>query len=182
MASEKGLVFLNIIKKLDWALEKIQSYILVITGTAVGVMILVNAFFRVIKFDWFGSEELTMFVAFWLYFTGAACASRENTHISADMVSLFTDNPKIRAAVDVVKTVIGVAMSAVFTYWCFNYVSWQANLGAKSSVYKLPVIINTIPILIFFALWTLYLIRDLVVAIQVLFGKKPTNVNAEGGK
>ncbi len=169
---------MKLLKKLDGMLEWVQNWILIITGTAVGIMILVNAVFRLLRIDWFGSEELTLFVAFWLYFMGAACASRENTHISADMLSLFSDSPKVRAIADIVKNVIGGAMSALFTYWCFNYVVWQANMGAKSAVYKLPVIIATTPILICFFLWTLYLIRDLVNAIKVLSGSAP---KPEGG-
>jgi len=163
-------------------LQWVQDWILIITGTAVGLMILVNALFRFLRIDWFGSEELTLFVAFWLYFTGAAYASRENTHISADMLSLFTSNVKVRAVADIVKNTIGAVMAAVFTYWCFNYVSWQANLGAKSAVYKLPIIISTIPIFICFLLWTLYLVRDLVSAVKVLIGKAAQNDQVEGGE
>ena len=77
---------MNFLKKVDRLLESLEGWILVLTGTAVGVMILANAIFRFLRVDWFGSEELTMFVAFWLYFVGAACASRDDTHISADMV------------------------------------------------------------------------------------------------
>lgn len=172
---------MNVLKKLDHVLEQIQDWILIITGTAVGLMILVNALFRIIKVDWFGSEELTLFVAFWLYFMGAACAARDDTHISADMVALFTENPKIRAVIDVIKNTIGTAMCAVFTVWCFRYVSWQMSLGAKSAVYKLPVVISTIPILICFFLWTLYLIRDLLKAVHILTGKD-TGETAKGGE
>ena len=153
---------MGILRKIDGFIEKVEGGILIIPGTAVGVMILANAIFRFLRVDWFGSEELTMFVAFWLYFVGAACASRDDTHISADMVSLFTSKPKVRATVNLVKTIIGLAICAVFTVWCFNYVAWQASMGAKSSVYKLPVIISTIPILFSFVMWTLYLIRDIV--------------------
>lgn len=173
---------MKFIKKLDQLLEWVQDWILIITGTAVGLMIIVNAAFRFLRVDWFGSEELTLFVAFWLYFVGAACASRENTHISADMLSLFTSNVKIRAIANLVKNAIGAAMSAVFTYWCFNYVRWQASLGAKSSVYKLPIIISTIPIFICFLLWTLYLIRDLISAVKILTNRSSQPQNTEGGE
>lgn len=172
---------MKFLKKADSFLQRIQNWILILTGTAVGLMILVNASFRFLRIDWFGSEELTLFVAFWLYFMGAACASRENTHISADMLSLFTSNVKIRAVADIVKNAIGAIMSAVFTYWCFNYVSWQAALGARSPVYKLPVIISTIPILVCFLLWTIYLIRDLASAVQVLTGRSAADLKTEGG-
>ena len=73
-------------------------------------------------------------------------------------------------------------MSAVFTYWCFNYVTWQAQLGAKSSVYKMPVIISTIPILLCFFLWTLYLIRDLVHAFKMLKNGTAADAQTEGGE
>lgn len=73
------------------------------------------------------------------------------------------------------------------TLWCYNYVSWQANLGAKSAIYKLPVVIATIPILISFAFWMLYLIRDIVVNIQHFRGKNEVaaiekETGSEGGK
>ena len=151
----------NILKKIDGMLEWVQNWILIITGTLVGAMILVNAVCRFLVIDWFGSEELTMFVAFWLYFTGAAAASRDRTHISADMMGLFTNNPKIRGTVYVIRDIIAMIMSAIFTVWFFEYVGWQISLGAKSPVYKLPIIINTIPILISYLLGTLYLVRHL---------------------
>lgn len=172
---------MNILKKVDGLLEIVEGWILIITGTAVGVMILANAIFRFLRVDWFGSEELTMFVAFWLYFIGAACASRDDTHISADMVSLFTTNPKVRAIVNLIKNAISIAICSVFTVWCFNYVTWQATMGAKSSVYKLPVIISTIPILFCFGVWTLYLIRDLVRNIETI-GNTDAETQSEGGK
>lgn len=160
------------LKKADRVLQLIEDQILVITGTAVGLMIMVNAACRFLKIDWFGSEELTLFVAFWLYFVGSACAARENTHISADMLSLFTSNKKVQSIVGIIKNTISLAMCAVFTYWCFNYVSWQFNLGAKSISYKIPVVIATVSILFCFTLWTLYLLRDLVRSVKSLRTKE----------
>lgn len=61
----------------------------------------------------------------------------------------------------VIRDIIAMIMSAIFTVWFFEYVGWQISLGAKSPVYKLPIIINTIPILISYLLGTLYLVRDL---------------------
>lgn len=81
---------------------------------------------------------------------------------------------------NLVKTVIGLVISAVFTVWCFNYVAWQATMGAKSSVYKLPVIISTIPILFSFVMWTLYLIRDIVRNVKTI-RSSGTAAKTEGG-
>lgn len=147
---------------LDRFIEKIQNWVLLLTGTAITLMILVNALFRFLKIDWFGSEELILFVAFWMYFTGSACASRERSQISADMLTLFIKNPAALRAVSVVKDVISLAMSAVFTGWAIQFVQWQYRLKATSAVYKLPTLISLIPILICFTLWTVYLVRDLL--------------------
>lgn len=176
---------MNILKKIDGVFEWVENWILVITGTAVGLMILVNAACRFLKIDWFGSEELTLFVAMWLYFVGVICASRDDTHISADMMNLFTKNEKILNIIGVIKNLIGLAVCGMFTVWCVNYVSWQAGLGAKSAIYKIPVIVGTIPILLAFAFWLLYLFRDLCTNINNLRGASASIENRnemEGGK
>lgn len=152
----------NALQKIDSIIEKIQNFILIITGTGVTLMILVNALFRFLAVDWFGSEELTLFVAFWLYFTGSACAAREDTHISADMLSLFIKRKDFLRIFKIAKNVIGMVMSAVFAAWACQFVMWQYGLGSVSAVYKLPVVITQIPIFLTFALWTIYLLRDLL--------------------
>lgn len=163
-----------ILKKLDRILNFVEEWILIVTGTAVGSMILINALCRFLKIDWFGSEELTLFVAFWLYFTGSACAARDNTHISADMLELFTSNQRIRAGVHILRNLISIAICTTFTGWCFNYVMWQIDLGAKSMAYKLPVVISTLPILLSFFLWCLYLIRDLIRSVKAFSNSSHT--------
>lgn len=47
---------MGILRKIDGFIEKVEGWILIITGTAVGVMILANAIFRFLRVDWFGSE------------------------------------------------------------------------------------------------------------------------------
>lgn len=165
---------MDLLKKLDKVLEWIEEWILVITGTAVMMMILVNAACRYLRIDWFGSEELTMFVAFWLYFTGCACASREKTHISADMINLFTNNKTVINTVTLIRNIISLVVCAMFTRWCFNYVAWQMEKHAKSIIYKLPVTIATIPMLVAFVLWTIYLVRDLIVTLRAFRGSDET--------
>lgn len=178
---------MKILKKIDRAFEWVEEWILVITGTAVGLMILVNAACRFLKIDWFGSEELTLFVAMWLYFVGSICASRDNTHISADMMALFTKNTKVLNIIGIVRNIIGFVVCSMMTKWCYDYVSWQAGLGAKSSIYKIPVIVATIPILISFAFWMLYLLRDIVINVRNLSGRQnyaaiESGTESEGGK
>lgn len=157
---------MKIFKKIDSFFETIEEYILLITGTVVTLMILASAVFRFIKFDWFGSEELTLIVGVWLYFVGSICAARNNTHISGDMLNMFISNKQVVFLFNVIRDAVSIAMDAVFTVWTFQFLTWQISLGASTAVYKLPNFISLIPIPLFFAFWVVYLIRNLVILIQ----------------
>ncbi|BDF66306.1 hypothetical protein CE91St43_02780 [Oscillospiraceae bacterium] len=157
---------MKIFKKIDSFFETIEEYILLITGTVVTLMILASAVFRFIKFDWFGSEELTLIVGVWLYFVGSICAARNNTHISGDMLNMFISNKQVVFLFNVIRDAVSIAMAAVFTVWTFQFLTWQISLGASTAVYKLPNFISLIPIPLFFAFWVVYLIRNLVILIQ----------------
>ena len=157
------------LQKLDEGLDRIEGWILVITGVAVCCIIFVNALMRYIfKLDFYGNEEITLFFAFWLYFIGSARAAKRKTHITADMISIFTKNEKIIDIFHMLREVISLGMAAIATYWSLSYVMWSGSLGAKSSVSKLPLLIAQIPIFISFLLWTIYEIRDVVNSIKEL--------------
>lgn len=163
------------LKKIDRLCELFEEYILLLTGTAVTMMILVNALFRVLQIDWFGAEELTLIVGVWLYFIGSIGAGRDNIHISGDMLNMFVKNKHVTYWFNVLRDLISLAMAAVFTSWTLEFVTWQFRLGAQTAVYKLPNVIQLIPIPLFFALWTVYLLRNLIIQI----GDRP-NANKGG--
>lgn len=151
------------LKRIDDGLEVIENWILILTGIAVCVLIFISAMTRYIfKVDFYGSEEIILFTAFWLYFTGSAMAAKKDTHINANMISMFVKSEKIVVAFDFIKCSISLFISIIATYWCFNYVVWSVQMGAVSNVFKLPIVIGQIPIFISFCLWTAYLIRDVM--------------------
>lgn len=157
------------LKKIDSAVLWIENWILTITGVAVCLLIFVSALMRyILKTDFYGSEELILFTAFWLYFIGSAVAAKKNTHINADMIGMFVHNEKVVEVFHIIKDIISLVMSVVATVWCYNYVVWSITMGAASNVFKLPVVIGQFPILISFFLWTIYLIRDVIVGFKSL--------------
>ena len=165
----RGLFDFNmkkVLKKIDRVCELFEEYILLITGTVVTMMILVNALFRVLQIDWFGAEELTLIVGVWLYFVGSICAGRDNIHISGDMLNMFITNQRITYGFNVIRDLISTAMCGIFTVWTFQFLTWQIGLKAQTAVYKLPNYIALIPIPLFFAFWTLYLTRNLVIQVM----------------
>lgn len=166
------------IRKIDDILEFVENWIMVITGIAVcGLIISAAAMRYIMKTDFYGYEELTLFCAFWLYFMGSSVAAKKNTHINANMMSMFCHNEKVLAVSEIIKNLVSLGVCSVATVWCFQYTSWSIQMGAKSNVFKLPVAIAQIPMFISFLLWTLYLIRDLLSSFKQL----KTAVNGKEG-
>ncbi len=167
---------MNSLKKLDDLLEKGENWLIVLTGIAVCVIIFANAVMRhLLHTDFYGNEEITLFCAFWLYFTGSSVAAKKNTHINADMITMFTKNERTVDTFHLVRDVVSLGMAVAASIWSCQYVIWSGTMGAKSPVFKLPMLISQIPIMISFFLWTLYLIRDLARSINALkqAGEKP---------
>lgn len=157
--------------KIDKILDVIYQYGMIITGTAVCLLVMINALLRYIfKLDFFGSEEITLFVAFWLYFIGSAAAARENTHINANMVTLITKNQKMIKLAELVKCVLSFIVCVMVTRWCVGYVWWSYRLNARSNVFRFPNAIAQLPIALSFALWCCYLLRDIICCVKS-FGK-----------
>ncbi len=171
---------LKILKKIDDILEYCEGWIMTITGIATCAFIVTAGFMRYfLKMDFYGYEELTLFCAFWLYFMGSSVAGKKNTHINANMMNMFCKNQTVLNIAELLKVGVSLVMCAVATKWCFDYVMWSGKMGAKSNVFKLPNIIAQIPMFISFFLWTLYLIRDLVVTIKGFKNKEETKEEVE---
>lgn len=165
-----------LLKKIDRLCELFEEYILLITGTAVTMMILVNAAFRILEIDWFGAEELTLIVGVWLYFIGSIGAGRDNIHISGDMLNMFVKNHHVTYWFNALRDLISLVMAGTFTVWTVEFVAWQFKLGAQTAVYKLPNVISLIPVPVFFMFWTVYLLRNLIVHL----GNRPSKAEKEG--
>lgn len=153
----------SILKMLDKATNSIWNAIMIITCVAVTALIMIAALMRyILKIDFYGSEEIILYVAFWLYFIGSISSSRDNTHINANMISLFTHNPKIIRTIEACKTVFCLMIGLLALKWSFDYICWTFATGGRSSVFKMPTIIAQFPIFLSYAFWVIYLIRDVV--------------------
>lgn len=166
------MVLKRIIGFVDHISSKIQSYIIIIACILVTSFILISAILRyVFKADFYGSEELILITAFWLYFTGSASSARDNTHINADMVTLFTKNKKYIRIVSYIRLLINMAVVCCAVMWGIDWLKWSNEINGSSPVFKIPNIIAQIPIVLSFVCWLLYLIRDFILLVREGRGK-----------
>lgn len=81
----------KILKIVDKGVALLCDSIMMVAGTAVVLLIMAGAFLRyVLKIDFYGSEEIVLLFGYWLYFIGSIAAARNRSHLSADMVNVFT--------------------------------------------------------------------------------------------
>ncbi len=151
------------LKKIDFGIVWISNWLLVISGVAVCLLIFAGAVCRyVFKTDFYGSEELILAAAFWLYFFGSAMAARKDEQIKAEMLGMFIKNQKALRFIKLITCFINTAMCALATVWAWQYFMWIVNMKMVSNVFKFPTAIPVFPVFISFFMWLCYCIRDLI--------------------
>lgn len=168
---------MKVLTKLDKGIQVLYDYIMMATGCAVAGLIIVSAFLRyILKIDFYGSEEYILLAGFWLYFTGSMSAARDKSHLSADMVNVFTSNQKVIRLMAIVRDVLSLVICFLAISWCWDYFSWQMSLHPVTSVHRIPKTLQQFPMCFSFVVWAFYLIRDCVKAILAF-----KEISTEGG-
>lgn len=117
-----------------------------------------------------GSEELVLFAAFWFYFTGSSLAYRDDSHINADMTSLLFKSEKAKKRMAVVKYAVSMVIAIVATAWAFQFVSWSFELWPTTPIYKLPLALSRLSIIVSFILMSIYVLIHLIRSVAILKG------------
>lgn len=152
-----------ILKKLWDLLLTVQRVILVLASLAIVLGISLQVFYRyVLEKNLFGMEEVIVIFAFWLYFIGASYGTYERSHISADIVTVYMKNERLKIIMKLIVTTITLALCLLFTYWAIDFFKWGIEQGAKSTSLHIPMIIPQSSIFVGFILMSFYLIVHFV--------------------
>lgn len=95
----------------------------------------------IFKGNFYGSDEVILIFALWLYFSGAVHGSYENSHIKADILTATVKNLRIKDAVGLVGQVINAVVNAVLAGWAVNYLLWGLAKMPLSTALKIPLVI-----------------------------------------
>ncbi|HHX51592.1 MAG TPA: TRAP transporter small permease [Clostridia bacterium] len=141
------------------ALLSLQKIIVIVCSIITVIGISSAAFLRyVFRTDLYGYEEIIVIFAFWLYFIGGSYGSYERSHITAELVSVYVKNEKLKTFMIWVSSGITVLLSLLFTYWATDIITWGLASGAKSPVWGIPLVIPQSAILAGLVLMSFYFI------------------------
>ncbi len=126
--------------------------------------------------DLFAYNEWLLIICFWLFFMGGALGTYDGSHINADLLSFFTDNPRIIWIRKLVVTIIELVISIAVVYWAFlmiydeiaSYPHWQTTVALR-----IPFLVPRAGILLGFVFMASYTALHLYVLFKL--GASPDN-------
>lgn len=152
------------LEKLDTLIYRIIRPVVVVIGLGVALLLVVGIVARsILGTPIFGLEEIMLLAIMWFYMMGAVLASREGSHLKADLIDVLTDDPAIHRIVGIIATVISIFASLAFCYWAMDFLAFSVSRWQTTPVFKIPFWVSQISILLAAVLLTAYLIRDLIV-------------------
>ncbi len=167
----------------------IQKFILFICSFLIIIGVASKAIFRYLfQIDFHGVEEFIILLAFWLYFIGASYGSYRKGHIAADIIPMYIKDEKIKQIFMLFVSLLTIGISALFTLWAVDMLTWTLERGATSVMWDIPVAYSQAVILISFVLMTFYFvvhfINDLKMFLNnhVLGERKEVHTYEQGDK
>lgn len=125
----------------NWLLELVR-YLMILCSVASTGCIIYSVILRYIfKANFYGSDEVILLFAFWLYFMGAVYGSYEDSHIKADLLNVYVKNIRIKDFISLIAQVVMLVVNFVFLTWSWDYFMWGLERMPLSTGLKIPLVI-----------------------------------------
>ncbi|WP_109315425.1 TRAP transporter small permease [Pseudovibrio ascidiaceicola] len=85
-----------------------------------------------------GLEESLLYPTMWLYMVGAVNASRENSHIRANVLEIFLKTPKQVAVLALVGEALSLVIGCWLTYWAWDFTKYSMRVWRESPTLYIP--------------------------------------------
>lgn len=115
-----------------------------------------------------GLEESMLYPTLWLYILGAVNASRENTHIRANVLEIFLKTPRQHIILAVVGEVISLIVAGWLTYWAWDFAAYSLRVWKESPTLYIPTFYADVALVVGLALMMAYIVVHLVGHIREL--------------
>lgn len=80
-------------------------------------------------------EETLTLLSVWLYLLGNINASRNELHINARILEIFSDNPKYTNTLRIMSSMLSVIVTIWLTYWSYDFLLYSIK-REKSARYS----------------------------------------------
>ncbi|WP_343563544.1 TRAP transporter small permease [Kiloniella sp. b19] len=103
-----------------------------------------------------GLEESLIYPTLWLYILGAVNASRENSHIRANVLEIFLKTPRQFALLAIVGEVLSLAIGLWLTWWAWDFTRYSLRVWRESPTLYIPTFYADVALVTGLGLMMLY--------------------------
>ena len=115
-----------------------------------------------------GLEETMLYPTLWLYILGSVNASRENTHIRANVLEIFIKTPRGHTILAIVGEVISLIVGLWLTSWAWHYTLYAWRTWRESPTLYIPTFYSDVALVIGLGLMMLYTAWHLLTHVRAL--------------
>ncbi len=116
-----------------------------------------------------GLEETLLYPTLWLYMLGAVNASRENTHIRANVLEIFLKTPKQHTVLAIIGEVVSLVVGCWLTYWAWRFTKYSWRVWKESPTLYIPTFYVDVALVIGLVLMMIYTAYHLFKHVRSLF-------------
>ncbi len=122
-----------------------------------------------------GLEESLLFPTLWLYVLGAVNASRENTHIRANVLEIFLKTERQHQVLAAIGEVISLIIGLWLTYWAWDFAKYSHRVWRESPTLYLPTFWVDVALFIGLVLMMVFTVGHFLTHLHAIFAKDRSN-------
>lgn len=143
----------------DWGvnMEKFAGYILtgLICCIALGQFVQVVTRY-VLEIPVMGLEETLVYPTMWLYILGAVNASREDTHIKANVLEIFLSTERAQTILAIIGEVISLIIGIWLLTWAWDFTQYSFRIWKESPTLYIPTFYSDLALCVGMILMMIY--------------------------
>lgn len=109
-----------------------------------------------------GLEETMLYPTIWLYVLGAVNASRENTHIRANVLEIWLTTDRQHTILAIIGEVISLIVGLWLLSWAWDYTRYAWRVWKESPTLYIPTFYSDVALVIGLGLMMIYTAWHLV--------------------
>lgn len=103
-----------------------------------------------------GLEETMMYPTLWLYIFGAVNASRENTHIRANVLEIWLKTDRQHTILAIIGEIISLAVGMWLLSWAWDFTRYAWRVWKESPTLYIPTFYSDVALLVGLTLMMIY--------------------------
>lgn len=118
-----------------------------------------------------GLEETMMYPTLWLYILGAVNASRENSHIRANVLEIFLKTKRQHTILAIIGEILSLIIGLWLLYWAWDFTRYAWRVWKESPTLYIPTFYSDVALVVGLALMMLYTAIHMVGHVRALAGE-----------